>query len=129
MSIQSVNYLLDSFGLNAYSVNQITCIFEKHGIPAFEKEEMASLQKFINKIISLAEKDGGESTSACIAILKAIILNTTICDLENCIVRILDFSKSVIFCCPNWNSKLLGITLFLTLENYKMQLMYRSDCI
>lgn len=108
MSIQSVNYLVDSFGLNSYSVNQIACIFEKHGIPASEKEDIVSLQKFINKIISSAEKNGGETTSACITALKSIVLSSSLCDLEDCIVRVLDFSKSVVLYCPNWNSKLLG---------------------
>lgn len=108
MSVQSVNYLVDTFGLNSYSVNHVCSVFENHGVSLSEKEEIASLQKFINKIISLADQNGGEATSACISILKAIILNSDVRELENCIVRILDFSKSVVFNCSNWNSKHQG---------------------
>lgn len=108
MSVQSVNYLIDSFGLNSCSVDPVLSIFENHGISLSEKDECTNLLKFINKIISIAEQNGEDSVSACMSILKAIVSNIPVSELEGCVVRILDFSKSVVFCFPNWNSKATG---------------------
>ena len=63
------------------------------------------MQKFINRIISMSEKNGGDVIYACLRVVKAAIENSVLAELENCIMRCLDFSKSVVMYCGNISAK------------------------
>ena len=105
LRMQSVNFLLDSFGLGPFSIDQILMMLDQHGIPSNGKENASATQKFINKIISMGEKNGGMTLVACTRVLRAVIENSTLSELEGCILRSLDFSKSVILHSPDGNAK------------------------
>lgn len=103
--MQSLNFLVDSYGLGPFSIDQILTILENHGLPCSGKENSLAMQKFINRIISMSEKSGSEVIYACLRVVKAAIENSVLTELENCIMRCLDFSKSVVMFCSNISAK------------------------
>ena len=114
--MQSVNFLLDSFGLGPFSIDQILLMLDQHGIPSSGKENASATQKFINKIISMGEKNGGMTLVACARVLRAVIENSTLSELEGCILRSLDFSKSVILHSSDGTAKACCKCILLTLS-------------
>lgn len=106
--MQSLNFLVDSYGLGPFSVDQILAILENHGLPCTGRENALAVQKFINRIISMSEKNEGDVIYACLRVVKATIENSVLAELESCIMRCLDFSKSVVMYCGNISAKADG---------------------
>lgn len=105
MSVQSASSIVDTYGLDPFSVDHILSIFESQGVFSNGKDNAESIAKFVNRIISAAEQNGGDSVSSCCRILRSIAKNGSVAHLEKCAVRILDFSKSAILYCPEFGTK------------------------
>lgn len=103
--MQSLNFLVDSFGLGPFSIDQILAILKDHGLPCSGRENALAMQKFINKIISMSEKKGGDVIYACLRVVKAAVESSVLAELEGCVLRCLDFSKSVVMYCGNISAK------------------------
>ena len=128
MSIQSANYLFNTFGLNPYSIDQLISIFEDHGVPFSSKEDTAAIKKLLNRVISMAEKEGGETTLVCIRLVKAILENIPLSELEDCIGRMVEFAKSTVLHSPSFSAKYTGksYTLIFPSNSYHPKDLFKS---
>ena len=109
MSIQSATSIIDTYGLDSFSLDLIVSVFENQGVFSSSKDSVDATAKFVNRILSAAEQNGGNSISACCSILRIILEQDSIIHLERCLVHMLEFTKSAVLFFPNVGTKNDGI--------------------
>lgn len=116
MSVQSANYIINTFGLGSLSIEQLENLYSKHAGPCETKDEITGNQKLINTLISMAEQKGGETISFAVRLVKSITCSMKLSLLEGNVIRILEFAKAVILYCPNYESKNTGMWICKLLQ-------------
>ena len=112
MSVQSANYIINTFGLGSFSIEQLENLYLNHSGPCETKDEITGNQKLINTLISMAEQKGGETISFAVRLVKVITCSMNLSQLEGNVIRILEFAKAVILYCPNYESKNTGMPFY-----------------
>ena len=109
MSIQSAASIIDTYGLDSFSLDLIVSVFKNQGVFSSSKDSVDAIAKFVNRIVSAAEQNGRSSVSACCSILRIILEQDTVPHLEKCVVHMLDFAKSAVLFFPDFGTKNDGI--------------------